>query len=112
MIDLSKSQQLFVAYISAMDKKNVPDSFTSFYLKWLRFYLDFCQKYGHIPENSSSLPLFIQKLRSKKQSNSFLQQADCAIKIYYQLAYAQAKRGIPQKVSRVPKNGHTVTHIS
>ena len=38
------------------------------YRKWLRFYIDFCHKYGHSPTSASSLGPFLSKLASKKQS--------------------------------------------
>ena len=38
------------------------------YLKWLRFYLDFCQKYRHPPRDGDSLEPFLQKMASKRQS--------------------------------------------
>ncbi len=34
----------------------------------MRFYLHFCNKYGHQPGNLGSLPLFIAKLASKGQT--------------------------------------------
>ena len=36
--------------------------------KWVRFYLDFGSKYGHAARDAASLGLFIDKLRSKRQS--------------------------------------------
>ena len=37
------------------------------YLKWLRFYLDFCVKYRHRPRERDSLQPFLEKLASKGQ---------------------------------------------
>jgi len=36
------------------------------YRKWLRYYLDFCQKYGFRQSDTKSLPHFIKKLKEKK----------------------------------------------
>ena len=50
-----------------------------FYLKWLRYYLDFCHKYKFDALSDKSLPGFIDKLSSKKQTNTQQQQAVNAI---------------------------------
>ena len=49
------------------------------YLRWIRFYLDFCQKYGHGPRQLSSIPRFLEKLASKKQSEAARGQASLAV---------------------------------
>ena len=36
--------------------------------KWLRYYLDFCHKYGCDPTDRRSFPAFEDKLRTKRQS--------------------------------------------
>jgi integron integrase len=101
MIDLSQNPHLLSAFNSALAQENVPVSNRSYYLKWLRFYLDFCQKYGHTPEKPSSLPLFIKKLESKKQPDSYLKQADQAIHLYFQLVNYQMK---PARKATVSSN--------
>jgi len=52
------------------------------YRKWLRYYLDFCQKYG-FQSDTKSLPHFIKKLKEKKQTDLQQKQAADAIYIYY-----------------------------
>ncbi|NDY72280.1 hypothetical protein DO021_00240 [Desulfobacter hydrogenophilus] len=39
------------------------------YRKWLRHYLDFCKKYDHGYADIKSLPLFVDKLKSKNQDS-------------------------------------------
>ncbi|HEY5812062.1 MAG TPA: hypothetical protein VIT23_05370, partial [Terrimicrobiaceae bacterium] len=51
------------------------------YRKWVRFYLDFCDKYGHAPRSGSSLRPFLAKLASKNQSTAQQQQASRAVKL-------------------------------
>jgi hypothetical protein len=51
------------------------------YRKWVRFYLDFCGKYGHAPRSGSSLGPFLAKLASKNQSAAQQQQASRAVKL-------------------------------
>ena len=40
----------------------------SSYLKWLRFYLDFCRKYQLSQTQSASLAHFLRKLQEKRQT--------------------------------------------
>jgi len=40
------------------------------YKKWLQYYLDFCKKYQHPYADSETLPVFIDKLKEKKQISS------------------------------------------
>jgi hypothetical protein len=55
------------------------------YIKWLRYYLDFCQKY-HFPDSQTeTLPHFLHKLLEKKQTNLQQQQASHAVSLYYEL---------------------------
>ena len=60
-------------------KKHHPD-----YRKWLRYYLDFCNKYHHDNLQKESLPHFIKKLQDKKQTITQQRQAHHAVSIYYQ----------------------------
>ena len=66
-------------------KNKIPQRFHNHYLKWLRYYLDFCHKYGHSESNSQSLPNFIRKLKEKRQTDAQQKQANEAIHIYYEL---------------------------
>ncbi len=72
-----------------LTKKKVPQKFHNHYLKWLRYYLDFCQRYRFSESNSESLPDFIQKLKEKGQTNIQQKQANEAIHIYYELIRAK-----------------------
>lgn len=54
-------------------------------LKWLRFYLDFCQKYGHAPRSEESLEPFLVKIASKHQSAERQRQAAESVRLYYGL---------------------------
>jgi hypothetical protein len=51
------------------------------YRKWVRFYLDFCDKYGQAPRSESGLGPFLAKLASKNQSAVQQQQASRAVKL-------------------------------
>ena len=55
------------------------------YLKWLRFYLDFCHKYRHLPRDRDSQEPFLQKLALKNQTVRYQKQAAAALNMYYEL---------------------------
>jgi len=55
------------------------------YIKWLRYYLDFCLKYDFATAQRESLAHFLRKLQEKKQSKVQQQQAADPIAIYYEL---------------------------
>jgi hypothetical protein len=75
---------LLPSFKSLLVSKNIPEGYHAYYLKWLRYYLDFCHKYGFNESNPQSLPDFIGKLKEKKQTAAQQKQADSAIRIYYE----------------------------
>jgi len=83
MIDIPP--ELRSKYTPFLAQRQVPSHSHNIYLKWLRFYLDFCTKYQHKPSLRSSLPLFIGKLHEKKQTSRQQEQAQHAIYLYYSL---------------------------
>ncbi|MEN9222316.1 MAG: integron integrase [Thermostichus sp. BF3_bins_97] len=64
--------------------KQIPSARWSEYRKWVRFYLHFCDKYGHQPRDPGSLPLFITKLASKGQTVPQQAEAQRAV-VYYRV---------------------------
>ena len=63
----------------------IPKPAHAAYTKWLRYYLDFCQKY-HVPHAlQESLPRFLHKLQEKKQTQAQQQQASHAVSLYDEL---------------------------
>ena len=70
-------------YKMVLINNHIPESDAHLYLKWLRYYLDFCQKYKYEKNNSASLPLFVEKLKTKGQNLNQQNQADHSIKLFY-----------------------------
>ncbi|HMK59603.1 MAG TPA: integron integrase [Dissulfurispiraceae bacterium] len=66
-------------YEKTLSTAEVPVALSDFYKKWLRYFLDFCHKYGHDATTPQSLAPFIEKLRSKKQSPAYQRQAEHAV---------------------------------
>ncbi len=55
-------------------KQGVSLNERAFYHKWLRFYLDFCNKYRLEPADRRNFAAFDQKLSSKNQSENQCKQ--------------------------------------
>ena len=73
-------------YLRLLSQREVPAYTHNAYLKWLRFYLDFCHKYHHNPGRRNSLPPFIGKLDEKNQTPRQQKQASHGINLYYALS--------------------------
>ena len=99
MINLSNQTALVISYTDFLARNNIAKSYESFYLKWLRFYLDFCQKYSHKSEDPLSLPKFIEKLKTKNQSDANCHQAEHAVSLYYNLINGQSENPVKHEHS-------------
>ncbi|MBU0676607.1 MAG: integron integrase [Verrucomicrobia bacterium] len=73
------------AFQKAMLTAMVPESERNEYLRWLRFYLDFCSKYSFPPRDPDSLAPFLNKLSEKNQSRSQQEQAGASVQLYHAL---------------------------
>ncbi|MEW6710962.1 MAG: integron integrase [Candidatus Riflebacteria bacterium] len=62
------------------------------YRKWLRFYLDFCDKYYLTNTDSESLPQFIKKLNEKGQSSDKQKQAFQSVKVYLDIISKEPRK--------------------
>ena len=106
MINLSNQTALVILYTDFLARNNIAKSYESFYLKWLRFYLDFCQKYSHKSEDPLSLPKFIEKLKTKNQSDANCRQAEHAVSLYYNLINGQGTNPVKHehnvKINELP----------
>lgn len=70
-------------YLACLAQISIPKNLHGAYLKWLRYYVDFCSKYEFEREEAASLQSFLIKLREKGQSTLQQQQASAAITLYY-----------------------------
>lgn len=77
--------KIHVPYVTFLKKHKIPSREIPFYLKWLRYYLDFCAKYSHAASLSNSLSHFIIKLEQKNQTEQQIEQAKNAITLFYRL---------------------------
>ncbi|WP_246545766.1 hypothetical protein [Pelotalea chapellei] len=74
--------QLVTAYSTYLGDKGIKHEFLPDYLKWLRFFLDFCEKYKVEGDESDRLRQFVNKLKSKGQSEDLRRQAYHAVTLY------------------------------
>lgn len=84
-----------------LDAESVPAGERGAFKKWLRFYLDFCHKYGHAYADAESLPPFLDKLSSKRQEPAALEQAARSVAIYHNMvrdADRERREAIPPAV--------------
>ena len=75
-----------------------PPTIVPNYRKWLRYYLDFCQKYDFEPSDSNSLPHFIDILRQKRQSDVLRKQAFHTVTLYHEMIAAVGDGGTAAQV--------------
>ena len=81
MITISNS--VFDNYVEALKKREIPPALYADYKKWLRYYLDFCAKYVVTIDKSERLGQFLEKLRTKKQTEEQCRQAALAVSLYF-----------------------------
>ncbi|WP_374090142.1 phage integrase N-terminal SAM-like domain-containing protein [Methylomicrobium lacus] len=84
---LTLPQDLSQKFNDLLTGKSFPDEARASYLKWLRFYWDFCKKYQYDPYSSESLPWFLHKLVEKRQSEHQQKQARHSITLFYRMKY-------------------------
>lgn len=78
-------QRMKEQFGNLLREKSIPQQEQPRYLKWLRYYLDFCHKYGFARSNPESLPHFLNKLKEKRQSEVQQRQASSAVSAFYEL---------------------------
>jgi len=55
------------------------------YVKWLRYFLDFCSKHLIVQDKMERLRLFTEKLHEKKQGDEQCRQATHAVTLYFEM---------------------------
>ena len=99
---------VFTKYIAYLTKTGVSVSSHAEYKKWLRYYLDFCDKYPVPEAKSERVRLFTTKLQEKKQSLPLRQRAANAVSLYFQME-KQETRGQKGNSSQL-KGDETTDH--
>ena len=77
-------EYISVQFNNVLRQRAIPESFHVHYRKWLRYFLDFCEKYPPPEAKSEQVRLFIEKLKSKKQTPQQCTQAAHAISLFFE----------------------------
>jgi len=67
---LKIQNNLISKYNTFIEQRGVATRQHRHYVKWLRYYLDFCHKYSFNQTVRESLPAFLKKLEEKKQAEN------------------------------------------
>lgn len=84
-------------YTSRLSELGVPSNQLPHFVKWVRYFLDYREKYGRELSGSAQLDGFLQKLADKGQSASLRQQAQRAVEVYQTLGEESNPRAVPQQ---------------
>jgi integron integrase len=76
---------VFTRYVAHINKRGIATVRHAEYKKWLRYFLDFCDKYPVPDANSERVRLFCEKLRDKKQTEKHREQAAHAVSLYFEM---------------------------
>lgn len=76
---------LVVRYQAYCRGCRINDSDRADYLKWLRFFLDFSEKYQITGEVETRIRRFLNKLQEKNQGEDRLRQAHHAVTLYFKI---------------------------
>ena len=71
------------AFREAMRVREVPFEEQTDWVKWLRFYLDFCLRYHCSPREQESLQPWLEKLAARRQTPRQQDQAARAVRLYW-----------------------------
>jgi len=72
------------AFEAVLKKRAIPVSRHADYNKWLRYFLDFRNKYTLPDSRSEQVRLFVQKLRDRKQTTDQQKQAAYALSLFFE----------------------------
>ncbi len=72
-------------YVAILGSREIPPAHVEHYKKWLRYFYDFYANYLKMDDKSEKIKLFLEKLRSKKQTQAQCQQAAHAISLYFEM---------------------------
>ena len=96
-------EALWRKFDARLAARNVPEGERAGYRKWLRYYLDFCHKNGHACASPESLPPFLTKLASKRQTETQCGQAEAAVWVQPFVGFLV--------LPRIPVSGGAVAHV-
>ncbi len=115
-------KKIYDPYVAFLKKQKTTAQESTFYLKWLQFYLDFCEKYSHSETLAKSLSHFKNKLIQKNQTEGQIEQATNAVTLFHKLiksyknyasqANIQSKVSLEKLFEKLKYDSTTTPHLS
>ena len=90
-------EDVLARFNEVLIKRVANTSTHGYYRKWLRYFLDYCQKYSPPEARSERVRLFIEKLKSKKQPEQQCNQAAHAISLFFESQVRKFQRYLKDK---------------
>jgi integron integrase len=84
---------ILTKFNAILEKQAVPSTLRADYKKWLRYFLDFCNKYSVPETRPDQVRLFINKLWEKKQTPAQQKQAAHAVSLYFEVQRKENTQG-------------------
>jgi site-specific recombinase XerD len=79
------SNSLIEQYLTILRKHGISVAHCDEYKKWLRYFLDFCDKYAVTGSKSDKVRLFAEKLQNKNQTEVQRERAAHAVSLYFEM---------------------------
>src|ERR1039457_5099737 len=76
---------VYVRYVDYLNKRRLTFAYSRENVRWLRLYLEFCNKFPAPVQNSERIRQFIGQLRDENRSQAQLNQAAHAISLYFEM---------------------------
>lgn len=99
---------IFTEYAAHLNTKKIPAARISEYKKWLRYYLDFCDKYPLPTKKSERVRLFCEKLQEKKQSDEQRERAAHAVSLYFDGSITSNCANLPLLLESDAESSHRI----
>lgn len=96
--------QLTDQFTTYIGQQGIPAGQHRYYLKWMRYYLDFCHKY-HIEQGTDmSLSAFLKKLNEKKQPAQLQNQATQSVQLFFACTQSSKKQRDVKNKDNTPRS--------
>ena len=77
-------ETVLTRFNAVLSQREVDKSCHGYYRKWLRYFLDFRSKYPPLKDKSEQVRVFLEKLKSKKQTAQQCTQAAHAVSLFFE----------------------------
>lgn len=94
--------EIIARFDNMLKMRKVPLVLRPEYRKWMRYFLDFQDKYAQSDERSVQVRLFSEKLRSKGQTEAQVQQAADAVSLFFTTQQMRQVSSSPASSGAVP----------